>query len=346
MPQVKSRKKGSGRLKKEQDDLGYSEMITPEKRAYHNKARDKAEQRTTASTKKSNEPTQETPTQETSTLDSPPSLRGRPPLGVEPMTPRTLQKRSTHSRSSSRKHVRISKMRSDISKERRWKDKQPGASNADDAEDSDANDNVSEHGDVSDDSELGQPLPDVEHEETVASEPASDLSASRATIFRRKARLIGRLPSNMIQHLDLFMATLYKLNRRDILPPFGYEYSSSLSKYQRLYRAKSIADDVFGSCTDAVKDEVMKYWLDIIMSHDVLERMLHTLDFVVPNHLLPKTVRVTQVAKELKGSFLSRDRTSQEQRVLGKIISNLYYNNSCHFFSSHVIKVALHRQLS
>ena len=313
MPRSKSRKKGSGRIKKTPDDLEYSAMITPEKRAYHNKARDKAEQRTAASTKKSNEPTQETPP-----LVSPPSSRGRPPLGDEPMTPRTLQKRSTHSRSSSRKRVRISKMRSDISKERRWKDKR-GASNADDDEDSDGS--VSEHSDVSDDSELGEPLPDVEHEEAVASEPASDLSASRATIFRRKALLIGRLPANMIQHLDLFMATLYKLNRRDIVPPFGYEYSSSLSKYQRLYRAKSIAVDVFGSCTDAVKDEIMKYWLDIIMSHDVLGRMLRTLDFVIPDHLVPKSVRVTQVAEELRGSFLSRDRTSQEQRILGKIIT-------------------------
>ena len=145
---------------------------------------------------------------------------------------------------------------------------------------------------------------------------SSAKTQSKSSVYRRRARLVGQIPTNMIQHLDIFVATLHKLNRSDLVAPFNYEYSSSLSKNQRLYRAKKIVDTFFGTSDD---DENLKYWLDVILSYDALDRILSNYDFDVPPHLMPKKVVVTQVADELRSLFVSRDRTNQEQRVIGEL---------------------------
>ena len=165
MPRGKSRKKGSGRKKAAEEDLVYGNKSTPEKRAYHNKAR---EQRVTT---KSN--TQQQPTdlhQESSSLVSLPP--GRPPIGDVPLTSRTHQKRSTERCSLKRKAVRVSKIRSEAARSR-W-DLGEGTS-ADAGESSDDND----------ESALGVPMSDDEED---AGELSDDnLPLSRTTLFRRKA---------------------------------------------------------------------------------------------------------------------------------------------------------------
>ena len=296
MPRSKNRKRGQGRPKSVATELDYSIKSTPEKRSYHNKARDRSEQRPTRSeTHCSTETVQD--------MQTPPTKSaGRPPLGNGPMTPRTLQRRSTARRSRKRRTLRTSKVRSNASMQR-W-----NRTNEDVEHDADDNDSICQS---------IQPHPVDEPVDNIEQDSNLFEKTSRATIFRRKVRLIGKLPSNLIQHLDIFIATLHKLDRPDLIPPCRYEYNSSLSKYQRLYRAKCIADNVFGSCDESARDELMKYWLDIVMSHEVLEKLLRKLDFNIPDYLQPRVITVTKIAEQLRGTFLARQRTNQEQRVNG-----------------------------
>ena len=112
MPRSKNHKRGQGRPKSVATELDYSIKSTPEKRSYHNKARDRSEQRPTRSeTHCSTETVQD--------MQTPPTKSaGRPPLGNGPMTPRTLQRRSTARRSRKRRTLRTSKVRSNASMQR------------------------------------------------------------------------------------------------------------------------------------------------------------------------------------------------------------------------------------
>lgn len=288
MPGKKQRKKGSGRPKSAPENLTYSTMSTPEKKEYHNTARDKTENRNQASSSQASN--------EAATPEMPSSGPGRPPIGDISMSPGTHQKRSTERRSCKRKAEKLSQIRR-AAVNKRWDPRE-------------ATENVVELSE----SDLAVPFIDNDPENEPESAPMSC-----STVFCRKARLRGKLPSNIIQHLDVFMATLHKLDRPDLLPPLEFDYSSSLSKYQRLYRAKLIAEEVFHSSSTEVQDEIMRYWLDIILSYDVLEHILSDIGFIIPDHLLPKKINVARIADRLRGLFISRNRTSQEQRVLGNI---------------------------
>ena len=100
---------------------------------------------------------------------------------------------------------------------------------------------------------------------------ASDLEDAnnrRATVFRRKSALVGKLPVDALEHVDVFIQTLKKIDFQDIIIPWKVETVtiSSLSKRMRLWRSNSIYNHVFSKCSMGVKEELFIYWVDRIMS--------------------------------------------------------------------------------
>lgn len=285
MPKRKG-SKGGGRPPGE-----YSQLSEEEKRAYHTKAtqafRGKP-QETEASAVDSSE--DEPPCTE-------PKSRGRPPLKDSAMTPRTLRRRKKDLTASKRHQRSVSKVREKAAKVR-WQ------------------------------IESGTSVAGTMEPEGCSTDACEGLSSNKDVITktvtqrqlnRIKCRLVGLIPSYPLDNLDVFFQYLpYSQVPEADLPAAKYKFSGNLSARQRRYRAKAV-NSLFMNYSVDTQRSLLKYWINRLVSDSLIENILDKCEILFPPELVPKYFNVSRISSKLSGTFLSRCRSTDEQKKQGTL---------------------------
>ena len=133
-----------------------------------------------------------------------------------------------------------------------------------------------------------------------------------------KAQLVAKLPMKNLDHVDVFITTLSHFKEMQIEVPTTrtYDIQGKLTTRQLRYRAHQIFE-LIDKHSEYVKKKIFTYWLEKLYSDRMIERILDVIGIVIPDELLPKTVKISRIAAKLMQSSLSRSRVCEEQRKVG-----------------------------
>ena len=142
-----------------------------------------------------------------------------------------------------------------------------------------------------DESESSSAQVEVHTKEVEASQPT--LAPSSRIIFRLKARLIGLLPSNPVDHLDLFIMSLY-----------GFPAAAAV------LHTKTASIMVHCLCTKGVIELnesnviFLRYWLSKLVSNTLIVSNPDDIGLEVPAELAPRSVAVNKLCQALSALYM------------------------------------------
>ena len=252
----------------------YSKMTAEQKRTYHAQAgyASKAKRDTSEHSEPS---TSRTPEKRRSV--------GRPPLNDTVMTPNTLKGRKRELTARKMHSEKVSKARKKAA-EVRW-----------------------QH---SDSEEPMDPSAVTEPEEVAVSSTSKDTTDSESSgqysnrKFRRmKTKLVAMLPKSPLDNLHVFIKSLSNVSGGEKIKADGFQYLERLSARQRRYRAQRIKS-VTTECSKEMQVDLLKYWLDKLLSDRYIANILDAASVIIPEELWPKCVLVSRISSNLSSKYL------------------------------------------
>ena len=276
----KSRKTSStGRPLKDPDEPSIASKSAEELREYQRKAKQKERGSVTPQKKEEGESSTKV---------------GRPALSDQAMTPNSLKQYKRTNISEKRKQKKLSQTRSNAMK-RRWQMRLI---------------DPDERAPVDDIDEGVNPMVDNSDNEEESEE------GSERTLYRSKTALIGLLTNSVFENLDVFVY-LVRGKFSEIFDTSRYEQKSNLTHHQIRYRAEKIFDSVFRRKVDS--SILLKYWLDKLMEHKLVEVIFDEMEWLVPDEIMPLSFAVSRTAKTFASKMLTRNNTSDERRRVGTL---------------------------
>ena len=280
----KKKTSNRGRKPKDEADCTYVTLTTDQKAEYH-RTKDKLRHGRTPSTSTSSKSPPSTPKRP----------RGRPTImGITAMTPDTLRRRASYLNSEKRKKDRRIK-RSIIANAAQYSDKLDDMTTSDDDVELasvDGDDNDSHDVLNSDSDDNGDDGTDV-----------GDLPG-RTTLWRAKCKLRGILTNNAVDNMLLMLTFNNIENELDVLTQELTKLKSlniDVRKYRyRIARLK----EFFKYLRQETKNEVIKFWLENILSSSAVESMFQSVGVNIPIHLLPKSIKVSRHAAVVSKQYL------------------------------------------
>ena len=256
---------------------------------------------------------------------------GRTPRNETPMTPNTLKARKCELGAAKYKRNKISKERK-RAVQMRWSlenaDKEkPGSSNDNEEVEDSCNENEIENSDRS------ETRNEFEKDEVCFDEiiDANDNTfdgtdaeyyledISQATFYRYAARLVAMFQKNPIDNLKIFVSCLHNFNRLELEVPkiSNLSYMGTLTVRQLKYQKLRLVDSVlkhFKSKPSQTK--LFLYWIENVFE-DRLNEYLIMRNWTLPAELMPKSVRVSNLAADIGQRFLKRHNTAEPQQIQG-----------------------------
>ena len=90
----------------------------------------------------------------------------------------------------------------------------------------------------------------------------------------------------------------------------------TLNQRQRRYCAK-IVSTLFVKYGTDTQSSLLKFWITRIVSDNILGNILESCNTEFPPEFLPKSLKVTRISKTLSDTFLTRCRSTKEQKKHG-----------------------------
>ena len=255
---------------------------------------------------------------------------GRPPLFQQAMTPRTLRKRKRNCISQKRRATKTSKARQK-SVNLRWETAQNQGEGSVENDFRPLEQSDEDCQPLKQSDEDCQPLEqsNTEHCQSLESEPTPDVAPelprqttdtgepehSERTLRRLKAMLTAKLPTKPLDQVDVFLTTLPYFGSIDISCE-TFKINGYLTKRQLDYRAKQI-HGILAKYSGSVQKTMFRYWLNKLYSNRLIEHILDTIGLIIPEDLIPKTIKVSRIAAKLAETYLSRSRVTTEQKKHG-----------------------------
>ena len=83
------------------------------------------------------------------------------------------------------------------------------------------------------------------------------------------------------------------------------DHPGNMTENQYRYRARKVVDILERIKSKDIEVKVMKYWLDQLLSHSVVEAIIESCDVLPPKHFISNTFSVSQAASQLSKEYLS-----------------------------------------
>ena len=232
---------------------------------------------------------------------SPPTV-GRPPLGDKAMTPNTRSERKRSLRRDQYQREKTSRKRSEAAS-KRWQMKLVFDR---------ANEPMTDHS--SEDDEETQV---VQHD--VVSLPDEDVLVdhfSERTYRHYKQKLQEHLSVNILVNLDLFVHYCKSHSSILDLDTSSYSLMGNLDQRRIRYHGDGLNKFLVKLRTDYF-EKVLVYWLDILLQNKIVASVFEDQGWEIPEQYTPLHYKVELAASRLRSTFLKREQTSNDQRILG-----------------------------
>ena len=95
-----------------------------------------------------------------------------------------------------------------------------------------------------------------------------------------------------------------------------YTFMGTLNQRQRRYCAK-IVSTLFVKYGTDTQSSLLKFWITRIVSDNILGNILESCNTEFPLEFLPKSLKVSRISKTLSDTFLTRCRSTKEQKKHG-----------------------------
>ena len=230
--------------------------------------------------------------------------RGRPPLSDEPMTPNTLSNRKRSLMRENYKTRKTSDARTEAAA-KRWQMRLnfTGDETIEGEGDQSATleeENYDQHANL----------------EEVADGDQHAIPFSERTHRFHKQKLQQYLTDNILVNLDLFIH--YCKSNSSLLDFDTHTYSLMGHMDQRRIRYHGdILNKFLQNLSCNYAEKVLVFWLDILLQNRIVESVFEEQGWEVPEQYAPTHYKVSQAATQLQKTFLKRDQTTNEQRILG-----------------------------
>jgi hypothetical protein len=230
--------------------------------------------------------------------------RGRPTLGDKRLTPNSYSERRKSQMNESYRVKKLSKVRSNAAA-KSWQMRL----------DFDGHNSTDTSSDEEERTLSSRSENEEETEEEINMLPESK-GVTERTERRYKQKLQSLLTDNPLVNLDIFVHYC----KSNISPlDFNtqtYSLMGNMDQRQIRYRG-DIVNKYFQELNTNSAEKILIFWFDILLQNKIIAAVFHEHSWRVPEQYAPTHHKVAQAASQLQKTFLKRDQTTNEQRILG-----------------------------